>query len=219
MADIKKKKIIIISAMIILILAVPFILAFTSSYTVLIKNTHAKYYRANVILLARDSLICLKDSAEYRKKKVALAVSSHDYGFRIISMNDIVYMEIIPDSDEISTSKWKKYGIKYLGKYKADVSGNIGYLYLSSRRGKLYGSIRFPDWANGIFEPLKSLWISKGKIGFIRSVDTLEEAKRVGVSTFFTQEFYGDYKRKGNMIEGHYTSRGAKNAWRAFRMK
>jgi hypothetical protein len=218
-----KKKKIIITAIIIFILllaAIPVIFALTTSYTVLINSIGGKYYRARVLLLAGDSLFCLKDSREYDKRKPAIESGEPDFNFSVVPMAEVVYMEVIPDFNvTVYSQEDGDIPIKYLGKFKVDVAGNIGYLYLKKKDGKLYGTIRFPDWAKGVYEPLKSLWISKGKIGFIRSVDTPKEARYVGVTAYFIQEYYGDYVRKGNMIEGNYTSRGVKNQWRAYRVK
>lgn len=190
----------------------------SSSYTVLVKNTNSKFFIAKDLLIAGNNLFCIRDSFEYNKRKEALSAVEFDFNFTRLPMNEIVYMEIIKEYDEES-GNGLTFSKMYLGKYKIDVSGNIGFLYLSAKNRKLYGTIRFPEWAHGVFEPLKNVWIKKGKIGFIRSIDTVEEAKRVGAPTFFTQEYHGDYKNDGNVIEGYYINRGAKMMWRGYKLK
>jgi hypothetical protein len=220
----KKKKIIIgisIGCVLLLISAHLFVF-FNSSYTAIITNIDSKYYRARILFLTGDTMVCLKYSGEYEKRVPALDAAESGFNLSIVPLSDVANIEIVPDFNVTVYRQEDDDGdiqTKYLGKFKVDVAGNIGYLYLKKKDGKLHGTIRFPDWANGSYEPLKSLWISKGKIGFIRSVDTPKEARYVGVTTYFIQEYYGNYVRKGNMIEGHYTSRGVKNQWRAYRLK
>ncbi len=220
MSDKKKGslwKLTIVLLLLIAAIAAPFIIALTSSYTVLIKNTDSRYFIAKDILIAGDYLFCIRDSIEHKKRKNALAGNEHDYNFALLSIDDVVYIEVIPDGENISSADAMAFSKMYLGIYKVDVSGNSGYLYLRLKRGKLYGTIRFPDWAHGVFEPLKNLWIKNGRIGFIRSVDSTEEARRIGAPTFFTQEFHGEYKNEGNVIEGYYLNRGAKMMWRGYK--
>jgi hypothetical protein len=228
--SIKKRvlKLIIAFLIIIIILALPFIISMTSPYTVIITNTSAKYFMVKYMLISGNYLFCLKDSNEYNKRKDALAAlaalamranSAHNYSFAYILMSDIANMEIIPGKEETSIAGSSSIEIKYFGKYKIDVSGYVGFLFLGMKNGKVYGSLRFPDWGNGAFEPIKNPWISKGKIGFIRSVETREEAKRVGSPGYFTQEFHGEYKDGGNVIQGFYLNRGANMMWRAFKLK
>ncbi len=217
-----KKKIIISSAAacVLIIIAVHLLVFFNSSYTAIITNTDSKFYRARILFIAGDTMVCIKYSGEYDKRRSALDARESGFNLSVIPMSDVANIEVVPDFNvTVYAQDDGDIATKYLGKFKVDVAGNIGYLYLKKRDGRLQGTIRFPDWANGAYEPLKSLWISKGKIGFIRSVDTPREAKYVGVSTYFIQEYSGAYVRKGNMIEGTYISRGVKNQWRAYRLR
>ncbi|MBN2038730.1 MAG: hypothetical protein JW864_01730 [Spirochaetes bacterium] len=213
-------KIIIAVLLLLVLIAGLSAIILSSSYTVLIKDTNSRFFTAKDLLIAGDHLFCIRDSAEYTKRKDALAAVEYDFNFASISMNEIIYMEIIQeDEEEEQPGKGMTFSKMYLGKYKIDASGNTGFLYLSAKRGKLYGTVRFPEWAHGVFEPLKNVWIKKEKIGFIRSVDSVEEAKRVGAPTFFTQEYHGEYKNDGNVIEGYYINRGAKMMWRGYKIK
>ncbi len=212
-----KTQMLIASVLFVMILIT--ILLFSSSYKAVIMNSESRFFKADILLLVSDHLICLRDIYDYRKRKNALKSQDYETDLAIISMKDVINIEIIQDPDDKIPTMDKDIPTKYLGKFKANVTGNIGYLYLSKKKNKIFGTIRFPGWANGSYERLKNLWISKGKIGFIRSIDSAAEAKRVGTSTYFVQEFYGDYKRKGNMIEGYYMNRGEKNVWRAYRIK
>jgi hypothetical protein len=213
----KKLSFVLIAIMILLIL--PFVISMTSDHVVLITNTGSKYYTAKHLLIIGENVFCRKDSNEFIKRKDALTGTEHRYAFSIIPMREIAFIEIIPSVDSNDNVTGGTFETRYLGKYKIDVSGNIGYLYLGMKNGKIVGSVRFPDWANGAFEPLKNPWINKGKIGFIRSVETIEELKKVGSRGYFTQEFHGEYKENGNVIQGYYLNRGANMMWRAFKLK
>lgn len=210
---------VIVLIIIIILILLPFIISLTSSYSALVTNNDSKYFMVKNMLTIGDYFFCMKDSREYNKRKEALANNEHDYSFIFMSMPDIANIEVIPGEDESEPVVSGTADIKYFGKYKVDVSGNIGFLYLSMKKGKVYGSLRFPDWGNGAFERLKSIWINKGKIGFIRSVETIEELRRVGSPAYFTQEFHGEYKDGGNVIQGYYLNRGAHMMWRAFKLK
>lgn len=210
---------IILSVIIIILIITPFIMALLSSYTVLVRNSSGEFYTAEALFILGDSLICLKDESVYKKKKWAVADPDPEREFSVVPVSDISLIEILPDADTEEYSA--DSGVpEYFGTYKVDVSGNDGYLYLKLRNGRIYGSIRFPHWANGSFEPLKRLRIYKnGRISFIRSVESQEEANKVGVRTFFTQWFYGNYRKDGTEIHGDYTSRGAESAWKAYKIK
>ncbi|MFH0974243.1 MAG: hypothetical protein V1874_00500 [Spirochaetota bacterium] len=212
-------KLLIVLIAILILLALPFAVSMTSDHVVLITNTNSKYYTAKHLLVIGEYAFCRKDSIEYTKRKEALAGIEHKYAYSFIPLREIAYMEIIPSGDNNGNVTGGTFESRYLGKYKIDVSGNVGYLYLGIKNGKVTGSVRFPDWANGSFEPLKNPWINKGKIGFIRSVETLEELKKVGSHGYFTQEFHGEYKENGNVIHGYYLNRGANMMWRAFKLK
>jgi hypothetical protein len=221
---IKKRvlRLIIVFFILIIVLALPFIVSLTASYSVLITTAGSKYFMAKYMLVSGNYLFCLKDTNEYNKRKdalSALANINHKFIFAYILMSDVSYMEIVPGREETGITGSGAVEIKYFGQYKIDVSGYVGFLFLGMKNGKVYGSLRFPEWGNGAFEPIKNPWISKGKIGFIRSVETREEARRVGSPGYFTQEFHGEYKDGGNVIQGFYLNRGANMMWRAFKLK
>jgi len=214
-----KKRIIEFSLAILIIILIIIITGLMSSYETLIYDNESKYYKAKIILILNDYIVCVKESNTFTRRKNAIKSSGEDHDLAFIPITGIRNIEILQNTDPAAMVR--DVPVKYLGKFKADVSGNIGYLYISlnKKKKKLFGTIRFPEWANGSYEPLKNLWIAKGKIGFIRSVDSAREAKRVGTSSYFVQEFYGEYKRKGNAIEGYYMNRGEKNVWKAYRIK
>jgi hypothetical protein len=219
-------KIIIVALVIITAIA---LIALSSSYTVLIKAKDTGYFYARDILLVGDFLFCLRDSIEYTSIKEAENAEPDDYDFTFLSMKNITSIEKISDNETVNAEitenknpgKDVNVAKSYLGVYRIDVSGNSGFLYLSknSKNGKIYGSVKFPEWAHGVFEPLKNLWIKNDKLGFIRSIETLEEKNRVGAPNFFTQEFYGEYKEEGNSIEGYFIYKGAKMMWRGYKVK
>jgi hypothetical protein len=85
--------------------------------------------------------------------------------------------------------------------------------------GSLYGTIRFPDWGRGATEYLRNVRIVGGKIYFTRSATTAKEIRRLGTTSYFTQEYSGEYFRSGNFIRGYYTVQGARKSWEAFKTK
>ncbi|MCX8124564.1 MAG: hypothetical protein N3F66_10435 [Spirochaetes bacterium] len=108
---------------------------------------------------------------------------------------------------------------QYLGVYRINASGHEGFLVLQVKDGVLYGSVRFPNWANGVWEPLKGVTIKNNTLQFTRSVTTEQERIKTGAREYFTQYYVGTYKENGNKLIGFYKSRGAKYLFEAYRKK
>ncbi len=108
---------------------------------------------------------------------------------------------------------------QYLGTYHINASGHEGILVLQVKDGKLYGSVRFPNWANGVWEPLKGVNIKNNTLLFTRSVTNEQERIKTGAREYFTQYYVGTYKDNGKKIIGFYKSRGAKYLFEAYRKK
>ena len=106
---------------------------------------------------------------------------------------------------------------KFLGKYYINVSGFKGVLHFGIKNGQLVGAIRFPNWANGAIEYLKKIRINGHRLRFIRSVSTPKEKKRIGVSRYFVQKYFGKYSKKGRCIHGYFLDGGSEYTWNAGR--
>ena len=120
------------------------------------------------------------------------------------------------DSEENNKGK---YDNNLLGTYKINVAGHEGYLYLKQKNNRLYGGVKFPNWANGVYEPLKNIKIEKNRIYFTRSATSIKEVRRIGASSYFTQTYSGTYYAKGREIKGFYKHSGAKHSWKAEKIK
>ncbi|HXK66536.1 MAG TPA: hypothetical protein PK348_09735, partial [Spirochaetota bacterium] len=108
---------------------------------------------------------------------------------------------------------------QYLGVYHINASGHEGILVLQVKDGVLYGSVRFPNWANGVWEPLKGVNIKNNTLWFTRSVTNEQERIKTGAREYFTQQYVGTYKDNGKKIIGFYKLRGAKYLFEAYRKK
>lgn len=108
---------------------------------------------------------------------------------------------------------------QYLGTYRINASGHEGILVLRMKDGMLYGSVRFPNWANGVWEALKGVSIKNNNLYFTRSVTTERERIKTGAREYFTQRYVGSYKDNGRRIIGFYKLRGAKYLFEAHRKK
>ena len=214
----KIKKFIPVILSILLIVSIIIILLIViknSSYTIIIKDKTRKYYTARSVVLLGNRLVCYKGIADYKTKRIAYHNINDKKEFAVINIKDVIFIEIVPDEEEIDPA-W----IEFLGTYRVNVSGHVGYLYLRVRNNRPYGTIRFPEWANGVHEILRSLRINRQRktIFFIRSVLTMKELRRVGANTYFTQKFYARYSYQGKVLKGKYINRGAKNSWEAEKM-
>jgi len=209
----------VIAALLILLIFISALfLTCSASYSVLIKSRESKFYKAKSIFIMGDTLICRKDEASYKSRRKALNTPAVDYSLSLVSMGSVAFIELIHDEDE-DDEDIDKVPAKYLGSYKNVAAAHRGYLYLWSKKGRVYGSIKFPHWAKGVVEPLKWVKIKDGNISFIRSVSNRKELIRVGSSSYFTQRYYGRYNKSGSFIKGHYLKDGPKGLWEANKIK
>ncbi len=204
-------------AVIIILLVLPVVMTMSSSYQVIISNSQSQYFNAKALIITGNKILCLKGSSVYQTRETALKSEETNYTPAVLNVTDYILIEIITRHEEIA--KDGEIHGKYLGVYQVIVTGHPGYLYLSSKDGQLYGSIQFPKWANGVYEPLKNVYFSKGKINFTRSVTTPQEMKRVGANNYFVQQYSGDYSENGKIIKGFYIKDGTSQLWEAIRIK
>jgi len=213
----KKLKIIgiTIAATLAILLICTIVITMTTSYRGVIKKIEGNFYNAKHMVLIGSTVLCMKGDSIHSTRKSAFSSEDEDYSISLISLKDISLIEFVfeDEDEEIATD----IPPEYLGTYRVNVTGHKGYLYLAVKKGRLYGGFRFPNWAKGVYEPLKRVRIYNGKISFIRSVTNRKDLQRVGANTYFTQYFYGNFKNDGKLIVGSFMHRGAKNYWEGFK--
>jgi hypothetical protein len=192
--------------------------AFLPDYSVLVTGSDSRFYRGKKILLFGNTLICIRDSESHRTRRDALGVLDPDYTLALIPVNEVKRIEIVWESPAEDQDLSGIPG-KYIGGYRIVASGHKGVLNLFVSKGKLYGSVKFPEWGNGVWEYLKYIRISNKRITFTRSITTAKELKRTGAGSYFIQRYSGSYTRNGKVIKGIYTVRGTRNQWEAVRIR
>ena len=214
-ASMRRIRVILLILVITAGITLPFIKAGCASYTAVIKTADGKFFRAKSFIIMGNTILCLKDRREFQARFSIRADIPPEYRPAILSMKDVAFIEIIPDRDDAGI----EVPPSYLGTYRINASGHQGYLFLGVTDGRLYGSIRFPKWAKGVYEPLKGLGISGNTIRFVRSVTTAAEMKRVGAPVYFTQSYTGTYGAGGATIKGFYVRDGANYMWEAVKVR
>ena len=159
------------------------------------------------------------DGREYRDRAKALKGEERTLSWKVISLEKITRIEIIPPADKKEEEKDIDVPVHFLGTWKVKTSGHTGYLYLWKKEGRVRGSIKFPGWARGVAEPLKGLSIKNNSIYFVRSATSSAELRRLGASSYFVQKYYGNYLQGGRIIKGYYISNGVRNVWRAEKVR
>jgi hypothetical protein len=160
------------------------------------------------------------DNKTYENRKKALDGSDRSFSWKILPLERITRIEIIHPADKKKEEdKEAVVPARYLGTWKVRTSGHTGYLYIWKKEGRVRGAIKFPDWANGVAEPLRGLTIKNNSIYFVRSATSAAELRRLGASSYFVQKYYGNYLQGGKIIKGYYISNGVRNVWRAERVR
>jgi len=198
-----------------LLLMLPVIITLLSPVRVLVLDADDNYYLARKPLICGSSVIYLKSSFSDSRRRKALNDKTGSFTLAMDSLKNIKLIEIIPD-DETADDESGEVPAGYLGKYRINVQGHDGTLYLGSKEGKIYGSVKFRTWGTGATEYLKGIRISGKKIYFTRSASTSAEARRVGANHVFWQKFSGTYSQSGKKITGFFVNdRKEKYEWKA----
>lgn len=218
------KRLLPLFLLVVLISASVYVLVVSPSYYVIVTGSDSKCYRARKICIAGNTLLCLKGRKTHDSIDAAIKSVREDYAFAIVPMSEISRIDIvheIPDKVDEETVLYDPLAVplNYFGMYALNAAGNVGYLYLGIQNGVIYGFIRFPQWANGVPEPLKGLMIIGNRIQFVRSVTTPEELRRVGANAYFIQNYYGEYKQGGDVIQGYYDVAGNRKMWDSSRAR
>ena len=209
----------IITILLLLLLLAVLTVTCMQSYTVLVKDREHGFYSARSLMILGDTMLCVKSDTLHRKRKEALNDNMKNTSFAAVDMGSVAFIEIIVRTDDDEETSDGTVPPEFLGSYSIVAAAHRGYLYLWSRDGRVFGTIRFPNWARGKVEYLKGVRISGNNIRFVRSVTTRKEQIRIGSSTYFTQVYYGKYYSKGRLIKGYYTRDGHRGLWEAHKGK
>jgi hypothetical protein len=195
-------------------------LAFMAAPRVIVKDGDLSHFRARIIALSGNAVLLIRNSRRHDSRKGAFEDRDSAYLPSVRALDSIAQIEVLPDEDgEDLVGGVSAARPIHLGNFRINAAGNEGFLYLRAKDGVPFGSIRFPGWGNGAFEPLKGVWIAEDRIRFIRSVTTAEEMRKTGAQAAFVQEYFGAYREGGNVIEGNYRVRGRLKSWYAFRAR
>lgn len=206
--------IIILSLLAAALLLVPVIRTACTPHSGLLLDLEGNYSVIKNMHLCGETLICRMSSCASQQRDAALADETGTFRLSIISTKKIKYIEFIQVQEDESEDTAGQNVL--LGKFKINVQGHEGTLVLYEKEGKIYGTVRFPGWANGATEYLKSIKITGDKISFVRSATTTKEMRRLGANNLFTQRFSGTYSRSGKRIWGQFVNdRKEKYQWEA----
>jgi hypothetical protein len=209
---IKENKISALTALAAVLFITTFLLAFYfQSGRAVITDREENIYTVRSAAVICGAVIARTSPEPFKSKNDALAYSEDVWSFRFFKLNTVEKIEFIQDGDDAEVEPAVRP--EYTGTYKIKVSGHNGFLYIVYRDNKLIGSVRFPGWAKGVYEPLKYLKITGSTISFTRSVTTPAEQKRVGAHVYYTQRYTGIYSMNGRLIKGQYDSGGTRNPW------
>ncbi len=212
----------LITFILILLLASLTIATRNQSCRVIVNDRKNSFFQARSILIAGGRMLCMASRKVHKQRGDALSDTMAEKGLSVVDLEDIALIEFIHD-DPVSGEKTPvmkgPVPAEYLGTYDVNVAAHQGILQLWSGGGRVYGSIRFPNWARGVAEPLKGVSIEGNNIRFVRSVASREEQVRVGSSTYFTQGYFGSYHNGGRIIKGYYTREGHRGLWEGVKRK
>ncbi|HON79873.1 MAG TPA: hypothetical protein PK544_15375 [Spirochaetota bacterium] len=192
--------------------------SFTGSYRAVVSFRDGSFIRARALLVAGNTVLCLRGETVYTKKEDARKGRESSFRPAVLSMESVADIEILSPEGMEEEKDAVTVNPRFLGKYKILASGHTGYLYLRAKNGRVYGVVRFPQWANGVNEGLRGVSISGNTIRFSRAVTSERERRRIGINYYFTQRYYGRYTGNGKKIEGHYLRDGVRSVWSAERM-
>jgi len=193
----------------------PIVKVINSSYSVIIKDRGLNYYRGSNLFVCGNTIIVKKDTESVKEKSALSELNPERLSYTILSMNDILSIEIVYDED-IVEADILPVPPQYLGRYKINLQGHEGILVLGVSKERVYGSVKFPGWGKGAVEYLKAVRVSSSGVRFTRSASTPEEIRRLGANYLFKQNFSGNYSSSGKIIKGIMTNdRGERHEWEA----
>ncbi|MBN1500821.1 MAG: hypothetical protein JW982_11725 [Spirochaetes bacterium] len=228
--DIRKiKKIFFITGAAVILIAAVFMLfiLFQPKRYAVIKMLNGDIYRGKIILITDNKMYYQKGKDVYDDFEIAYSESlDFDISFSIENIDKIESIHYIlreqkdeVPEPEVTKKPEEKYDTNIFGTYHIFLSGHEGTLYIRYKNGRVYGGVKFPNWANGVYEPLKDVRIKNGELSFTRSATTLKDIRRIGISSYFTQTFTGRLYPKTGEIKGFFTNSGARQSWHAEKIK
>lgn len=209
-----RKAVIIITAIFLFLLTSFLTLLILPRRDALVQLREGSYFKARNVLVAGPVALMLADTERFKYRKKVLGHVPSDMNLSIFSLENLRLIEFLETKEDTTPGVIPPY---YLGSYKIIAAAHRGYLKLWMRNGRVYGSIRFPNWARGVTEYLKSVSIKGENIRFVRSITTSKEQRRVGANAYFTQVYHGKYYIKGRKIKGYYSRNGHRGLWEAVR--
>jgi hypothetical protein len=210
-----KAALILLSASLIFLIAVPIVKVMTSSYSVIIKDKDLNFFRGGNLFICGNTIIVKRDSETVKNKTSLPEPDAGRFYYTILSMKNIISIEIFQE-EEIIEADISPVPPQYLGRYKIRLQGHEGILVIGASKDRLYGSVRFPGWGKGAVEYLKGVRISSGGVRFTRSASTAEEIRRLGANYLFKHNFSGRYNSSGKVIKGiMINNRGERFEWEA----
>ncbi len=208
--------VIILSIIIVALILIPVIRTASAPHRGLLHDTEGNYTMIKNMHLCGETLLCRKSLFSSQQRDAAMSDETGKFSFTIISTRDIKSIEFIPAAEEPGEDSDETTDTARLGRFKINVQGHEGTLVLYEKDEKIYGTVKFPGWANGATEYLKGIKITGDKISFTRSATTVKEMNRIGANNLFTQKFSGTYSKSGKRIHGYFVNnRREKYQWEA----
>ncbi len=228
--DMKKIKHISISVIGLIFLSASAVLLlnfFSPERFVVIKMLNGEIYRGKIIMVTDTKLFYQKGKDVFDDFEIAYSENlDYDISFSTEKIEEIDSIHYIlrqqkneePDP-EVTKAPKENYDTNIFGTYHIFLSGHEGTLYIKYKNGRIYGGVQFPNWANGVYEPLKDVKLKNGELTFTRSATTLKDIRRIGISSYFTQTYTGRLYPKTAEIKGFFTNSGARQSWHAVKIK
>lgn len=190
----------------------------------LVEKDDGGWHYASPLFVVGGRCICRMDATGYPDSAAVLTRETEEMTWAVVPVDEIntikfISVEKTDEEKEEPEESTVTVSPRYLGTYQINASGHIGYIYLFVKDGSLRGSMRFPNWGKGAYEPMRSLVIRGNAIYFVRSATTAAELRRLGANSYFMQQYNGTYSNGGKTIKGFYLSKGAKNLWEANRVQ
>ena len=190
---------------------------FLFSRPFLVSFTSGDFSRGTSVIVAVDRALLHIDTKTFKTRELALKSDMSSCGWSIRSLSEIRLLEFMePEEEEDEPADLEH---PYAGTWKIDAEGNPGYIFLAYRNNRYEGSIRFPQYAYGVIEPMRNLVITGQKITFIRSAYTSAELKRLGISVPFKQQYSGWFNKAGTYVKGEYIIPGSIRNWSGYHVK
>lgn len=197
---------------IILIIILLMVLLISKKNIIITDNHNSKYQCKRLVVIGKSAISfnTSQNAADidnnFIEKKFFIKI------FRLNDLHSITFPEE-ELTDELTNIQNDGATPVYRGIYNIKANGHLGILYIYEKDNRLRGTLRFPQWANGVTEYLKGVSIKGNSIKFKRSAKSIEELQRIGTNSYYEQDYTGFFSNNGRTIKGSYFSNGVKNVW------